>query len=331
MNTITISGKPVFIVGMNGSGTTMMLNCLNAHQELYGFPRETLVIPHYVRTLSDYGDLNNARNFEALWNSFRSVSCFSSVNGGAPPELPKNWQDYPHTLSSVIDATFTYFAQNQGKRRWCEKTPMHAQHIVALHGLFPQAYFIHMIRDGRSCAASFHRRWSYIPQRTIYRWKNVIIAARQQAEESGARYLEVFYESLTSDPDTEMRKVCEFLDVPFDNAVLSPSRKPKHSGSSAETIVSTTPRWKTHFSKHTVRALESIAGRTLSDLGYKVDVSSGDTDPSLTAILFWAMRDHLRGMARLAWQQVKTPKDEQWENLSSRVKRAIQQRLSSRF
>jgi hypothetical protein len=259
------------------------------------------------------------------------VSCFRWVNGGSPPELPADWKERPRTLATVIDETFGHFALQQGKHRWCEKTPMYAQHIVALHELFPEACFVHMIRDGRSCAASFHRRWGYVPQRTIYRWKRVIRAARQQAGECGARYLEVSYEKLTKDPATEMRRVCDFIGVAFEEAVLSPSRKPAHTGSTADTIVQSAPSWSTHFSGRVVKALEDIGGKTLTDLGYVTGCRDGDRDPSRLALRLWVWRDFLRRGLHVVWEELTTPKNKKWDDLGGRIRSAIKQRLSSRF
>jgi hypothetical protein len=325
------NSRPVFIVGMNGSGTTMMLDCLNAHREVYGFPRETRIIPYYAANLRKYGDLGETDKFKALWDDFRGVSCFRWVNGGSEPELPDDWRERAHSLTTVIDETFSYFARKQGKSRWCEKTPMHAQHIAALHDLFPEACFIHMIRDGRACAASFHRRWRYVPQRTIYRWKNVIRAARKQASDCGANYLEVFYEQLTRDPASEMHKVCEFIGVQFEEAVLSPSRKPGHTGSTADTIVQSAPRWHTYFDDRHIRALEGIGGRTLAELGYATTQPDGDRDPRALELRSWEWRDYARRGISAVWEELTTPRKKKWDNLGGRISSAIRQRFSSRF
>lgn len=326
--------KPIFVIGMNGSGTTMMLNCLNAHPEIYGFPRETQMIPYYFTKLKEYGDLNDDKNFRALWDEFRSLSCFrweNWRNGGVAPDLPDDWCHQPRSLATVVDQTIGYFARTQGKQRWCEKTPMYAQHIGALHEIFPDACFIHMIRDGRSCSASFHRRWRYVPERTIYRWRNVIQTARQQAQESGARYMEVFYERLTSDPESEMKRVCGFVGVSFQDAVLSPSRKPKHMGSMAEKIVRSAPRWTTYFRTRQVHRLESIAGKMLTELGYETSVADGDRNPSGLVLRYWTLRDYSRRAMGVLWEQISTPKKQKWDNLGGRIRRAIQQKRSSRF
>ena len=52
-----LRAEQIFIVGMNGSGTTMLLDCLANHSMLFGFPGETKVLPSFLERESQYGDL----------------------------------------------------------------------------------------------------------------------------------------------------------------------------------------------------------------------------------------------------------------------------------
>ncbi len=322
--------RPVFVVGMNGSGTTMMLNCLNAHSKLYGFPRETLILPYFIAKSRNY-DLSVPEKLRELWDDFRSQSCFTWVNGGEAPPLPDYWAELAPGLPTVIDETFLYFARKNNKQRWCEKSPMYAQHIPALHRLFPHASFIHMIRDGRSCAASFQRRWGYHPNRTIYRWKNVIETARVDAEQCGANYMEVYYERLTRDPAAEMERVCRFLQLEFEQEVLSPSRKPRHMGSQADVITESKPRWQSQFDAKRIRSLENIAGQVLNNLGYSVQFVKGSADPSIHRLRYWALLDYSRRISAVVWDDLTRPKKHKWDSLGGRIGRAIRQKFTSKI
>lgn len=321
---------PVFVVGMNGSGTTLMLDCLNAHSEIYGFRRETLVIPHVLSAAPSSSELVDDDTFRKLWDEFRGLSSFRWVNGGEEPALPKNWREFPRTPAAVIDGVFRTMAAREGKERWCEKTPMHALHISSLNRAFPGAKFIHMIRDGRACSASFHRRWGYVPDRTIYRWKNLIRSARKQAEQTGAAYLEVRYEDFVADPEKKMRTVSDFLGVPYQEATLASSRERFHTGTDGTEIVSRSESWKTYFSILTLRRLERIGGAVLSECGYDVADSSADHNPARAAVALWEGWDYMRMGARVVWRELRTPRAEKWDDLSSRFVNAIRQRRTNR-
>ena len=132
MNSPEADAGPVFVVGMNGSGTTMLLDCLGRHPALYAFPKETRLIPHLISRLGLFGDLSNDANFERLWGEVRNLGVFRLENGDQPVPLPADWRDYSRSLAAVLDGVFRYFAAREGKRRWCEKTPQHAQHLLVL-------------------------------------------------------------------------------------------------------------------------------------------------------------------------------------------------------
>jgi hypothetical protein len=286
---------PVFIVGMNGSGTTMLLQSLGNHPDLYGFKRETRVLPHFIAHAGKYGSLSDDGNFLRLLRDLYSLRAFCQVNGGRPIPVPEDWRSMPRDLASAIDAGFRYFAVNEDKRRWAEKTPMHALHITALAGLFPSARFIHMVRDGRDSAASFHRRWHRTPALTIHRWKTVVREARRQGTAIGDRYLELRYEDLTAQPALWMERVCAFLGLSFSPAVLQ-SRQPQMAAAmkpKASGIVRNSGNWRSYFTPRQIAELETIAGATLALGGYETRQPTSDRDPPRLRRLAWMMRDYI--------------------------------------
>ncbi len=289
--------EPVFIVGMNGSGTTMLLDSLGRHPSLYAFPRETRLIPHLIATCPQLGNLAVDDNFRSLWNKVLGLTVFAYVNDGVPPPLPADWQNYDRDLASVLDGVYLYFARKQGKHRWCEKTPQHVQHIDELASLFPKAKFIHVIRDGRDSAASFQRRWMRTPELTLYRWKHVIKEGRKQGESlASGRYLEVHYEDLTTDPEYQLKAICEFVGVPFAADVLVSSQpylesKDGQISGKPGGLRPNSGKWKRHFSERQIDRLERIAGQTLVEFGYEARYPDADVDPSRWRRRIWMLRD----------------------------------------
>lgn len=312
---------PVFVVGMNGSGTTMLLDCLDSHPNLYGFKRETRLLPYLIASLPKFGDLRDDGNFRRYWQAVAEIPAIRFVNGGQPPDLPSNWQQLERSAAGVIDGVFSGFARQAGKRRWCEKTPMHALHIRRFAELFPHARFVHIVRDGRACAHSFHRRWEYTPELTMYRWKKVVQEAQAQGREIADRYLEVRYEDLTADPRRWMSIVCAFLGEPFVEEVLAPSRLRCFTGSTDTRIVTRSPAWQEQFDAARLRRLDRIGGRTLALLGYPTEHPQDDHDPAWPLRKFWLYRDYLR-------EGLKTLNR---RNQGSRVVTAIKQRLTTRY
>ncbi len=286
---------PVFIVGMNGSGTTMLLQSLGNHPDLYGLKRETRVLPHFIANLGRYGSLRDDGNFLRLIRDIYGLRAFRHLNGGRPVATPEDWRSMPRELASVIDTAIRYFAEKEGKHRWAEKTPMHALHIAALGRMFPSARFVHVMRDGRDSAASFHRRWRRTPELTIHRWKTVVREARRQGKPLGDRYFELRYEDLTLEPEVWMERVCGFLGLGYCEAVLQ-SRQPHMAAArkgQAVGIVRNSGHWRHYFKPRMIADLEAIAGSTLASCGYETARPTSDRDPPKLARFGWMIRDYI--------------------------------------
>lgn len=293
---------PVFVVGMNGSGTTMLLDSLGRHRELYAFPRETRLIPYLLIDSQRFGNLGDDENFRALWDEARSLPAFVFVNGSRPLPLPPDWRKCPRSVAAVLDRIFLAFASREGKRRWCEKTPQHVQHIGCLADAFPEASFIHVIRDGRDCAASFKRRWGRTPELSIYRWKKVVAEGRYQgALIRSERYMEVRYEDITGAPEHWLRRLCEFLSIPFDSAVLESSQPYLETAGQTKSgggFRPNTGNWRRTFSASKVAGLERIGGAMLERLGYEMQTAGGDYDPHPLKRWLWSNGDMVRQYLR---------------------------------
>ncbi|MGV7235034.1 MAG: sulfotransferase family protein [Nitrosomonadaceae bacterium] len=327
-----VTSKPIFIVGMNGSGTTMLLDCLDNHPDIYGFERETKIIPYFIQSAGKYGDLSQDDNFLKMYEDFLNVSFFKYVNNGKKVPLPENWRDVPRSVASVIDGTFNYFAETKGKSRWCEKTPMHAQHISLLAETFPGAKFLHIIRDGRACSASFHRRWGYTPELSVYRWKHIVQEAQRQGNMIPDRYFELHYEDLTSDPEAWMQNICRFLQVHFDPKLITLSRARDFTGSSDTVIVKREEYWQDYLSADKIDALECIAGKTMHRLGYKINNADGDNDPGILRIKYWTYTGNIRLGARIMRNELKYRKNSgKWDDFSGKLINALRQSLTKRF
>src|SRR5204863_74419 len=52
-------------------------------------------------------------------------------------------------LGEAIAAVYETYAARHGKSRWGDKTPMYMQRLPMLERLFPDARFVHLVRDGR--------------------------------------------------------------------------------------------------------------------------------------------------------------------------------------
>jgi hypothetical protein len=320
----SVPPKQVFIVGMNGSGTTMVLDHLSNHSLIFGFPDETKSFPYFITHQVRYGDLKVDQNFMRLWRDIRN-----SVVGKPkfkPESIPVPKMSVM-TAEGILDHIMKHLARAQGKEIWCEKTPMHVHHLQLLAQAFPNAKFIHVIRDGRDCAASFHRRWRYNPVRTMFRWKQAVSSGMQQGRALGSRYHEVRYEEITASPEAVFRDILGFIGVPFEAAVLVSGRSRTDVAASKESKVLRNPRRAgDYFSPAMIAKMEAIAGRLLAELGYRTEDATGDRHPGRWRLRLWELTDDLRRLAMVVLTEDRVVKPRRWRFILGRLRNALRQK-----
>ena len=302
MDRLKYSSGPIFIVGMNGSGTTMMADCLNNHPKIFIPKFESIIIPYYYFNIAKYGDLTVQHNFNKLLLEFSNAHIFGNLNKNkGKVSIPYNYDLIKNkSLSGVIDLTFSHFAKNQGKSIWGDHSPKYAIYLNVLVDLFPHCKIIHMVRDVRDCALSLKRRFNTNMSRTAFQWKNIVQTACRDGSRLGSRrYFEIRYEDLTSDPDRYMRLLFDFLELPFDRNVLK-SKMPmfEEAGKAKDgenTIVSNSGKWKSGLSAVQVRRIERIAGKTLKQSNYDIEFIDGDLDISPIRIFWLNILNRLNG------------------------------------
>lgn len=290
----TSTRGPVFVVGMNGSGTTMLADSLGRHPGLYMLPLESKVLPYYLGRFGAAGQLDSLAARRQLADRIGGTKAFWQSNGKQPLKVPDEALE-AEGFAGVLDALYGTLATAQGKRRWGDKSPINTWCVQALADAIPEARFIHIVRDGRDAAQSFHRRWGYEPRHTIWRWRDAVTTASEAGQRLGpARYVELRYEALTAQPETHMRALCDFLGLPFDRAVLESSMRymdPANEQAGQGRIIENSGKWATYFSAADIASLERIAGRCLAEHGYAVSDGGGEAVPSPLRRRWWRFRD----------------------------------------
>src|SRR6266576_845787 len=122
---------------------------------------------------------------------------------------------------------FTHFdrwAEQGGKPRWGDKSPPYAWKARRIQRALPEAHFIHLIRDGRDVALSLSEV-SWGPgdvQAAATKWVEELGQARRRARRlRRGTYIEVRYEDLVADPEPQLRRIVDFVALPWDGEMLS--------------------------------------------------------------------------------------------------------------
>lgn len=272
---------PLFIVGAQRSGTTMLRLMLDSHSQI-AIPFETDFIAKHYLEQSAFGDLQDDANVALL---LQSIQTSSFVKRGELADIASS-DVMPHIetrdYAGVIDALFRTWASTLGKRRWGDKTPG-VSHLHVLDKLFPKAVFVHLIRDGRDVAVSRMTTWR---QRSLleiaHDWCWKVTSIRRFAVIWGDRYHEIRYEDLVKCPSDVLQTLCNKIGVPYESAMLEyhrtavdrmPAYSVEHHHQSS--IQPPDPvkicSWKKKMTR-TERALfQTVAAPLLGDLQYELE------------------------------------------------------------
>lgn len=187
----------------------------------------------------------------------------------------------PRTYRDLVDAMFRELARRHGKARWGDKTPTYATRMPSLRNIFPDAQFIHLVRDGRGVAVSMRRmRWwgEHNILTCAARWSARVRSARTAGSPLAADYLELRYEDLVRNPRAVLRRACDFLGEEFDPAMLDhhesavgdmPAAAMRWHGTSTSPVdPSKADAWTRLLSADDVALFESVAGPTLTAFEY---------------------------------------------------------------
>lgn len=208
-----ISTRPIFIVGMPRSGTTLMRSMLSVHPNL-AVSRETHFFPKWWERYQNT-DLNNLDNFEAFWQEYSASDRFPKVVVDPPLVKEKILATNNIDLKTIFNCIMEVLAAKMDKPRWVEKTPDHYKYLDKILNWYPQAKVIWMLRDPRAVVASTLKRWPKTPVAVrVKEWSDSIVIFQQKWSED-KRVKLIKYEDLVADAESKMRNLCDFLGEEF--------------------------------------------------------------------------------------------------------------------
>jgi Sulfotransferase family len=299
-----MSDAPVFVVGFPRSGTTLLSAMLSRHPRL-AIAHEWRWVPDLLRPQSD-GSLR--RPAEVLEAALRAPKLGGEFVDAA---------DARHRLAALHDPTpagalrcvFEAYAAAAGKARWGDKTPRNLVELDILGTAFPDALFVHLIRDGREVAdANRDAPWGGSGLLMwARRWARSVATARAAGLRLGPRYVEVRYEQLVARAEETLTALGEFLDAPFVDAQLDyPSAVaelgealPAHHQNLRRPPTAGLRDWASTWTERERRAVEAVAGPVLDDLGYPRSVPLAASRRTAEAI---ALVEEAHHSIRLAWR-----------------------------
>jgi hypothetical protein len=277
------AGPPVIVLGVRRSGTTLLRVMLDRSPEL-AIPDESYFVPQLARRHRRRVDPG------AFVDDLRRLPTL--VEWSLSPEAVAGRLRDGMTTGEAIAAVFEAYAAQRGKVRWGDKTPLYMEYLPLLERLFPEARFVHLIRDGRDAALSFlavpsgimTEGWGHPRNAEGFasQWATEVRSARALGGRVGPeRYLEARYEELVVDPQAELRRVCAFARLDFDGRMLDYVGRTDSARKEHQQRLNEPPRvgvrnWRTEMPARDVAGFDAVAGDLLDELGYDVETRGRD-------------------------------------------------------
>jgi len=269
--------KVVFICGCPRSGTTLLGSLLGGGKNNVTTPESQFIIKA-AKNLAK----NKIKNtHQQIKNIFLGSFRFKLWNINAEIQSkPTTCGENP--LTDVTWQCVNHYALKLGKKSWdtwIDHTPIHINHVDFLAEKFPNSYFIHLVRDGRGAFSSV-KPLDWGPNGVIEgsKWWGVNIAAGLAAEQlENMRIIRVHFEDLVRQPEEELLKICELINIKFDPLMLegggfsTPAyTKKQHNLIGKPPDKSICDKWKNNLSSREIEIFEKISGSILRYLGYEL-------------------------------------------------------------
>ncbi len=296
---ITFSG-PIFIIGIPRSGTKLLRGLLINHPNI-GIPSiETEFLPYWVRNWNKFGNLPQWSIFKKFYKTVIKFPYFIYMRENGKLIQDKTWFELceRYTPAGIFEALMRHDAKVRfgTAKIWGDKSPSYIGHLPLLKNLFPEARFIHIIRDVRDYCLSINKAYGKNMIRAAQRWVDSIQKARLDSKKFPRDYLEVRYEDLLDIPEITMKKVCNFLSQEFHIQMLhfSTSTEDRGDAKGKREIVRDNRGKYLNLMKPSIRnKIETIAAPVLKACGYLVDYSGDNKSVSRSQMLCYQLLDGL--------------------------------------
>jgi len=303
--------SPIFICGHRKSGTTLFLNLLDSHSQLSAFPSDSGFFYKYY-PLCDINQFSKEEKIKVLINEIienpegirKDIEDLKKRGFEVGFDIEKFKKDFLErieksdysTKSILIEFNKSFFQNFQHSlniEHWVEKTTSTEFYAADIFSWFPNAKFIHIIRDPRDNWASLKSGWKKkyqnlndskerLLQSLLDRGMLGFKFAKHNLEEFGKeKYLIIKYEELTKNPKDTLESVAKFLGIKFDSILLKPTifGKPwkgnNFDGIEFDSISDVNVgRWEERIEKKEAQIIEFHFDTLMEDFGYKSKFSN---------------------------------------------------------
>jgi omega-hydroxy-beta-dihydromenaquinone-9 sulfotransferase len=300
--------KPIFIIGCHRSGTSIVYDTMAQHPDLAYFTNASALLPnlpiliHQIGASMGLDQVNQERFFKDGVDYTATTPCegIRIWERYAPPDAEEHYLDETYNsldmeryLNLIIKKHLKYFK----RKRFFNKNPDNSVRIRYIKKLFPDAYFINIIRDGRAVCYSLlkgrqraveffgadHPHAKLAPKvkgwNTLHKqfdqdpitllgtvWKEVVETVEHDRQYINPEcFLEIRFEDFVTQPFSYYEKVMSFCQLDWSDPVKAIFQKEANKIKRDRN-----ESWKKGLTAEDLDRLTGVIGSTMKAYGYEI-------------------------------------------------------------
>lgn len=270
---------PIFIAGLERSGTSLIYALLGSHPNI-AMSRRTNLWTHFY---NQYGDLAIDRNLDRCLSKMFAYKRVLKLNAD-PERLRRDFRTGEPTYARLFSLLEDQYAQQCGKPRWGDKSLNTERYADEITAAYPDSRVIHMMRDPRDRFASSLARWKSmrggVGAGTAMWLNSTRLAERNQALYPD-QYKIVRYEDLAGNTEQTLREICTFIGEEYSPDMLSMGSAEqfrKDGGNSSygrrepgKISTSSVGRYRKVLNGRQIAFIQLFASQKMAEYGYASD------------------------------------------------------------
>ena len=296
--------RPIFIVGCDRSGTTLLASMLGRAEDVIVTPESQFLINCLIANSSE----SPADLIASVEGSVR-YKIWGLQTDMELQDISTISRTKTDNIRAVMQSIVKAYQEENGvssSNTWVDHTPTHVNYVQRLIEVFPEAKFIHIYRDGRAVAASVMPLvWGPNTILSAAHWwkRNVSMAyAAEYALAADNRFMHLRYEKLVVAPAEVLPKVCAFCAIDYSANMeegggfrVPNFTRHQHRDVNGKLNAKRIDAWQDSLTPRQIEIFENLTGDTLRYLGYELKFGNKARSPTRGEQLISEIKELLIG------------------------------------